>query len=427
MILPVKKTPDPLASNASNGEPSVDAASPANQRTINMSLNKSNSPNSSPCRRGPACQQPRRQAEDQARHVILDFQNRTARLGINSSEAARRLGIAPRTLRYWHQRAREGQLRPYPRGRPARRSTRSLRNQVVQLLCLTGPSVGTPILQATFPSMPRSELKDILHRFRRVWQYQNQRLIHRLRWQHPGTVWAVDHVQPEQLIDGIYPYAISVRDLASHYQLAWQPVSDAGAETTIALLASLFWEHGPPLVLKSDNGSAFIARDTGELLAAWGILHLRNPRATPQYNGSCEAAGGSHKKITDDQAALAAHPGRWTSKDLRRARMIRNCLGRPWGHRGPTPQDVWQTRQPITSTQRSQLNTTVDRYRQEERSRRGIPDEAALGGAAQASVDRVAISRALRKLGYLSVTRRLVRPPIKFRTAARFSSRTQVS
>jgi hypothetical protein len=277
------------------------------------------------------------------------------------------------------------------------------------------------MLQATFPTMPRSELKDMLRRYRRVWQYQNQRLIHRLRWHQPGTVWAVDHVQPDQPIDGVYPYAIAVRDLASHYQLAWQPVPDVGAETTIAVLASLFWEHGPPLVLKSDNGSAFIARDTGRLLAAWGILHLRSPRATPQYNGSCEAAGGSHKRMTSDQAALAAHPGRWTSQDLHQARMIRNRLGRPWGHRGASPEQVWQTRQPITSTQRSQLNATVHRYRQEERTRRGIPDEAPLGGAAQASVDRVAISRALRKHGYLSVTRRLVTPPIKHRGAANFS------
>jgi Spy/CpxP family protein refolding chaperone len=385
-----------------------------------MSLNKSNSPTLPPCRRGPACQQPRRQAEHQARHEVLDFRNRTARLGITCPDAARRLGIAPRTLRHWQQRSREGQLKPYPRGRPARRSPRWLRNQVVQLLCLTGPSVGTPTLEATFSTMPRSELKDILRRFRRVWQYQNQRLIHRLRWHHPGTVWAVDHVQPDQPIDGVYPYALSVRDLASHYQLAWQPVPDVGAETTIAVLASLFWKHGPPLVLKSDNGSAFIARDTGQLLATWGILHLRNPRMTPQYNGSCEAANGSQKKVTEDQAALAAHPGRWTSYDLQQARMIRNRLGRPWGHRGPTPEQVWQSRLPITSTQRSQLNTAVQRYRQEERTRRGIPDEAALGDAAQASVDRVAISRALKKHGYLSVTRRLVTPPIKPRGAAIF-------
>jgi hypothetical protein len=295
-----------------------------------------------------------------------------------------------------------------------------MRNQLVQLLCLSGPSVGTPLLQAAFPTMPRSELKDMLRRYRRVWQYQNQRLIHRLRWHHPGTVWAVDHLQPERPIDGIYPYTISVRDLASHYQLAWQPVPDVGAECIIAVLASLFWEHGPPLVLKSDNGSGFIAAETGGLLATWGILHLRSPPATPQYNGSCEAAGGSHKRMTNDQAALAAHPGCWTSRDLQRTRIIRNRLGRPWGHRGPLPEQVWQTRNPITLYQRSQLNTTVDRYRQEERTRRKIPDEAVLGGAAQASVDRVAISRALRRHGYLSATRRPVTPPVRHRGAARF-------
>ena len=295
-----------------------------------------------------------------------------------------------------------------------------MRNQLVQLLCVSGPSVGTPMLQATFPTMPRSEVKDMLRRYRRVWQYQNQRLIHRLRWHHPGTVWAVDHVQPDRSIDGMYPYVISVRDLASHYQLAWQPVPDVGAETTIAVLASLFWEHGPPLVLKSDNGSGFIAAETGGLLATWGILHLRSPGATPQYNGSCEAANGSHKRMTNDQAALAAHPGRWISQDLHHTRMFRNCLGRPWGHRGPTPEQVWQTRRPITSTQRSQLTLPVDRYHPEYLTRSGIPEEAVLGGAAQASVDRVAISRALKQHGYLSATRRLVTPPIKHRGAARF-------
>ena len=52
------------------------------------------------------------------------------------------------------------------------------------------------------------------------------------------------------------------------------------------------------MVLKNDNGSALIARDPGDVLAAWGILHLRNPGANPQYAGSCEAAGGTQKKTT---------------------------------------------------------------------------------------------------------------------------------
>ena len=90
-------------------------------------------------------------------------------------------------------------------------------------------------------------------------------------------------------------------------------------------------DHGSDRVdafLSNGNGSAFIVRDTGDLLAAWGILHLRSPGATPQYNGSCEAANGSHTKTTNDQAALAGHPDHWTSKDLQQARMIRNRPGR---------------------------------------------------------------------------------------------------
>jgi hypothetical protein len=376
-----------------------------------MSLPKPNLPAASPCRRGPACQQGRREAEYRARRVILDFRNRMTRQDATCSEAARCLGLAPRTLRHWNRRFQDNRLKPYARGRPIRRSLRSLRNQVVGFLRCTGPHIGMTTLQAEFPTMPHGELKDMLRRFRRVWQYQNQRLIHRLRWHHPGTVWAADHVQPDRPVDGKYPYILSVRDLASHYQLAWQPVSDVGADTTAAVLSSLMWKHGPPLVLKTDNGPGFIAWDTRKLLATWSILHLRNPARTPQYNGSCEAANGSQKNTTEDQAALAGHPGRWTSKDLQRARLIRNRYGRPWGHRGPTPEERWKQSH-VTAFQRRQLQATVNRYRKEELAQRGIPDEVRLSDAAQASVDRVAISRALRRHDYLRVTRRLVTPSI---------------
>lgn len=377
-----------------------------------MSLSKSNLLVTSPCRRGPACQRPRREAECRARRIILDFCQRMTQQGATCSEQARCLGLAPRTLRDWSRRFQDDRLKPHARGRPARRSSRHLRNQVVGFLRGTGPHVGMPTLRAEFPTMSHNELKDMLRRFRRVWRYQRQRLIHRLRWRHPGSVWAADHVQPDRPVDGEYPYILSVRDLASHYQLAWQPLSDVGADTTNAALSSLIWEHGPPLVLKTDNGPGFIAAETRQMLATWSILHLRNPALTPQYNGSCEAANGSQENTTEDQATLAGHPGHWTSNDLQRARLIRNRLGRPWGHRGSTPEDAWRQGQ-VTASQRRQLQATVNRYRQEELVQKGIPDEALLSDAAQASVDRVAISRALKQHGYLRVTRRLVTPSIR--------------
>ncbi len=96
----------------------------------------------------------------------------------------------------------------------------------------------------------------------------------------------------------------------SHYQLAWQPVLDAGAETAIAILASPFWHHGPPLALKSDNGSAFIARDTGDLLAAWAILHRCDPSRDPagqRLVRGCELCGNQAPGAP--HALAAAHAG----------------------------------------------------------------------------------------------------------------------
>ena len=389
---------------------------------IKMSLAKPKQPTTPlpPCRRGAACQHQRREAEHHGRQRILAFYDEVAQTGASRSEAARWLGIAPRTLCHWSHQRRSGRLKARPRGRKARRSPRTLRNQVVRLLWKTGPHLGVPSLQAAFPSMPRSELADMLRRFRRVWRYRNRQPVHHLKWHRPGAVWATDHVEPKHPIDGRYPYALSVRDPASHYQIAWLPVPDVGAETTAAALGSLFWQHGPPLVLKSDNGSGFIAAETSGLLDTWGIMHLRNPARRPQYNGACEAAGGGHKRMTDDQAVLAGRPGRWMSRDMERARTFRNRLGRPWGHKGPAPEEVWKGHRPVTQHERSELKATVNRYRQEERTRRGYPDEAVLGGAAQASVDRVAIGRALQRHEYLTITRRLEAPPIKPRSAAIF-------
>jgi transposase InsO family protein len=58
-------------------------------------------------------------------------------------------------------------------------------------------------------------------------------------------------------IDGRFPYLLAVRDLASGYVLAWLPVTAAAAARTRAVLAQLFAQYGPPLLLKLDNGSAF--------------------------------------------------------------------------------------------------------------------------------------------------------------------------
>jgi hypothetical protein len=70
----------------------------------------------------------------------------------------------------------------------------------------------------------------------------------------------------------------------------------------------LFVRHGAPLVLKADNGSAFIAEATRDFLSLVGVNLLFSPPHTPRYNGSIEAGIGSLKTRTERHACRASRP-----------------------------------------------------------------------------------------------------------------------
>jgi hypothetical protein len=63
------------------------------------------------------------------------------------------------------------------------------------------------------------------------------------------------------------------------------PVSDQTKLVAVAVLESLFLEHGPPLVLKNDNGSASKSEVFQAMLARYGVAWLPSPPRKPQYNG----------------------------------------------------------------------------------------------------------------------------------------------
>jgi putative transposase len=106
-------------------------------------------------------------------------------------------------------------------------------------------------------------------------------------------VWAIDFHGPRPLIDDRCPYLFAVRDLSSGQQLLWLPVADVTVQTTVEAMTSLFAIHGAPLVVKSDNGSAFIAEAFQELSKKSGAKILYSPPRMPRYNGSIEAGIGS--------------------------------------------------------------------------------------------------------------------------------------
>jgi hypothetical protein len=230
-------------------------------------------------------------------------------------------------------------------------------------------------------------------------------------------VWATDFV--EHL--GGLGWVLSVRDLASRQQLLWRHVPSPSAEVVIAALAELFREYGPPLVLKSDNGAGFIAAATVDFLAQQGVIPLCSPPRRPQYNGGCERGGAILKGYTYQIAVREGRPGLCRPADLDQSRQLANTLSRPWGHRGPSPEDVWRARPRLSTQQREAFQAELARTRTLACQQLEYPPEQPLTRAQAARRDRRAVQASLEALGYLKIVPRrdplLRRPPTGERAA----------
>jgi transposase InsO family protein len=221
----------------------------------------------------------------------------------------------------------------------------------------------------------------------------------------------MDHSEATQLIDGQYEQTFAVRDLASHRQLVWCGVESIGAEEACSILEELFARHGPPLVMKSDNGSAFIAEVMQELLRRRRVTPLLSPKRRPQYNGALERANSTHKVYTHQQAVTEGHPRYWTTANLDAAPRLANSITRPWGHQGPSPDESWQQREPITDQQRNEFTRELESQRDVACTELGFADRKDLTPIQQDRLERLAISQTLQTLGYL--TKHEVRRPAR--------------
>jgi transposase InsO family protein len=366
----------------------------------------------SPPVRGFERQRARRERERNARLVTSACGARLLALGASPREAATCLERSPRTLRSWNRYPGEVGCAPASRGRPCRNATPERCREVRELLTELGPHAGLPLLGRIFPEVARGELRELQAAERLRRRAGRAEHAYRLRWHRVGAVWAMDYAEPPTPIDGRYGALFSVRDLTSGRQLAWLPVAAATAAETVAALSALFLEHGPPLVLKSDNGSAFISAHAASLLATWRVVPLFSPPRTPQYNGACEAGIGGLKTRTHHRAAGDGRPGRWTCEDVEAARRMADEEHYPWRLRGQTADEVWRLRTPLTADERRRFQETLADRRCKVRNLLGIPLEESLDRAAQASLDRKAVRLALVELGYLSLHGSAITPTI---------------
>ena len=208
-------------------------------------------------------------------------------------------------------------------------------------------------------------------------------------------------------IAGRYPHVLAVRDLSSGAMLAWQPLPALTEEVSREVLARLFALHGAPFILKVDNGSAFRAMAFQEFLEVSGVIPLYSPPSCPGYNGAIEAAIGSLKKRTAEQAQVHGHADRWEVADLAAAQAAANA-SHPRRLNGRTPTAVWQSRTALDPLERVVFALTVDRQRFQAREELGITQEEALDHWRDSAVDRIALERALVEHGHLLFTRRRI-------------------
>lgn len=314
---------------------------------------------------------------------------------------AGRLGLAPQTLGDWEQSRAHRRLERRPRGRPRRTVARATRDRIVELVDETRGRLGVPALKRVFGDVPRTRLRRILVAYRR----RHRRRPDHLVWTTPGTVWAADFTEPSTPVDGRYRYVLSVRDLASGCQLLALPATHATASVTDDALQALMANCGPPLVLKTDNGSHFTDRLVTRTLRRFDVAHLRSPPATPTYNGSVEAGIGSLQTRLHQIASLNGRPASPTCDDLELARREANEHATPLGPNGPSPDERWRRRTRVTVEQRRAFGNAIAAIAEIETQRLRLRRVNEFTPNDHATLARRTIRRALVESGYLFITR----------------------
>jgi transposase InsO family protein len=283
------------------------------------------------------------------------------------------------------------------------------RRDVLDFLAVHGTALGVAVLQDHFPELSRRDLGCLLHLARTEVDAVAAGGFYRcVTWHGPGRVWALDHTEPPTPIDGVYRFVLTVRDLSSGCTLATHAVTSPDAASTIHVLRALIAHHGPPLLLKADNGPAFIADDTRAFLDAHGVTLLFSPAYTPSYNGACEAGNGTIKHLTHQLACRHDRPEHWTLDDLEAARLLANrrITDRTQMH---SPEQRFADRTPIGIAERTGFLTAIADAQHRRDTDSAIATSHGVRKMAADALRRQAITDALSGTGVITIRSRRLR------------------
>lgn len=188
-------------------------------------------------------------------------------------------------------------------GRKRRELTLAQRLAVAEAL-RKHPIWGLPRLRREIPGLPKNSTAAYVCRLKRVRGHRRRRNWCALHWHVPGAVWAIDGTWFERPVGTNGRRALVVVEMHSRRTLCVESVPGERARAVIACLQRLIVKHGAPLVLKADNGSAFIAKRLAEFSRRHGITLMHSPVRRPRWNGTCEVSGRWAKRRAVAAATL---------------------------------------------------------------------------------------------------------------------------
>lgn len=171
------------------------------------------------------------------------------------------------------------------------------RSRVARLRHGPKRTLGTgPLLRAARHAVSRRRLRAFIRGLRRrhLRRLRDSKL--RVTWRLPNLAWAVDAflLRTSPADPGLV--VVLARDLASHFHFEPLLLPAESAAANLRWLQRLCAKHGPPLLLKRDNGSPFNAAAIDAFLARNLVLPLNSPVRRPSYNGAAEHGVGSCKR-----------------------------------------------------------------------------------------------------------------------------------
>jgi len=327
-------------------------------------------------------QEPRRQLEQGTRGIVVSAVQCLLQRGRSLPQSADRIGMACATTRHWLAESQESACAKN-RGRRAVVIPRAQRQQAIARLRRRRRSVCS--LLRMFPRMGRNATAELVARYRRVrWRRQRRNLC-RLEWLLPHSAWAIDGTWLSLPVRGSGRRALLVVDLQAHAAISFESVPGESAPATIACLERLIARHGAPLVLKLDNGSAFISAELRTFCERHQIELLHSPVRRPSFNGTVEVSA-RWSKVRAVRAACAA--GR--AHELRAEDLAAACQYVDDGER-------------IDPEVRARFRAAVRRQLQVACDERGLAGTDRLRHTERASLERVAVQRALQECHILMI------------------------